>query len=328
MRRYVRSYALSFVKGLLIASGTAASLVAVHHVLAPPAPETIAAPGSVHEKAPVAAAPVLPVASPPIKIQAAHEPAAGLGPMPVAAKPVRPAKTGAGEAQRSLTRNIQNELARVGCYKGAADGTWSPETRAAMAAFNDSVQVRLPLNRPDYILLTLLQGHAAKACRPASPEITAQRPAPKSSARRIAKTEREPNWRTAAAPVPQPPALPTAPATPDTVAIAPQPAPPPLPLPGRMAVGVPLPPAGIPIIERQTTLTAVPAAPPVALPQAQSPVAPLRDRDTGPQITRQPAALSAVPRPAPHQREARPRRSPRPAGPSGGTFFQLSRNAP
>jgi len=64
----------------------------------------------------------------------------------------------------SLAASIQTELKRVGCYAGDADGTWNEPTRTAMTAFNTSVRVSFPTERPDYILLTLLQGHSAKAC--------------------------------------------------------------------------------------------------------------------------------------------------------------------
>ncbi len=64
----------------------------------------------------------------------------------------------------NLAASIQNELRRVGCYAGDADGTWNEGTRVAMRAFNTSVHVNLATDKPDYILLTLLQGHSSKAC--------------------------------------------------------------------------------------------------------------------------------------------------------------------
>jgi hypothetical protein len=66
--------------------------------------------------------------------------------------------------KNGLVASIQHELGRVGCYAGATDGVWSDKTRAAMEAFNASVRVNLSTAQPDYILLTLLQGHSARAC--------------------------------------------------------------------------------------------------------------------------------------------------------------------
>jgi peptidoglycan hydrolase-like protein with peptidoglycan-binding domain len=70
----------------------------------------------------------------------------------------------ASGGRSSLVTSIQEELRRVGCYAGDVDGAWSDRTKVAMKAFNASVHVSLATDRPDYILLTLLQGHSSKAC--------------------------------------------------------------------------------------------------------------------------------------------------------------------
>lgn len=68
------------------------------------------------------------------------------------------------EARRELVRDLQTELKRVGCYEGEVNGVWTPSSKKAMAAFTDRVNATLPLEEPDFILLTLVQGHGAKAC--------------------------------------------------------------------------------------------------------------------------------------------------------------------
>lgn len=68
------------------------------------------------------------------------------------------------DARRVLTRAIQGELKRLGCYDGLADGSWSPATRRAMGTFNERVNASLPIDEPDYILLTLLQGQSGRVC--------------------------------------------------------------------------------------------------------------------------------------------------------------------
>lgn len=68
------------------------------------------------------------------------------------------------ETRAELTRDLQKELARVGCYEGEITGAWTPSTKRAMSAFMDRVNASLPIREPDYILLTLVQGHAAAAC--------------------------------------------------------------------------------------------------------------------------------------------------------------------
>ena len=65
----------------------------------------------------------------------------------------------------SLTRTLQGELKRVGCYDGYINGDWTAPTRNAMKAFADYVNARLPVDKPDIVLLSLIQGYEGKACR-------------------------------------------------------------------------------------------------------------------------------------------------------------------
>jgi hypothetical protein len=68
------------------------------------------------------------------------------------------------DQRRTLVHDIQTELKRVGCYDGEPDGTWSAASKRAMASFTERVNASLPFEQPDFILLTLVQGHAGKAC--------------------------------------------------------------------------------------------------------------------------------------------------------------------
>lgn len=111
------------------------------------------------------------------------------------------------EAQRVLTRSIQQELARVGCYKGTIDGRWSDSTRSAMEAFTSAVEVRLPLAAPDYILLTMLQGQNGQTCDVRKePAVTIARteapvPVPR-PARKPERSEQQAGWTTSVASLP------------------------------------------------------------------------------------------------------------------------------
>ncbi len=67
-------------------------------------------------------------------------------------------------ARRKLIQAIQTELRRVGCYGSDIDGTWNDGTRRAMKAFTDRINATLPVEEPDYILLTLVQGQKVQAC--------------------------------------------------------------------------------------------------------------------------------------------------------------------
>lgn len=73
------------------------------------------------------------------------------------------------EQRVKLARELQAELRRVGCYEGNIDGDWGLSSKDAMAMFNDRVNASLPFDEPDYILLTLVQGHQGRACGLACP---------------------------------------------------------------------------------------------------------------------------------------------------------------
>jgi hypothetical protein len=68
-----------------------------------------------------------------------------------------------------LTREIQRELKRAGCYGGAITGAWSPAVRRAMKAFTDRVNAALPVEQPDQILLALMQSHRQATCSASCP---------------------------------------------------------------------------------------------------------------------------------------------------------------
>jgi hypothetical protein len=64
----------------------------------------------------------------------------------------------------AIGRELQKELKRVGCYAGELNGVWTTSTRQAMNAFTDRVNAKLPTNKPDSILLTLVRGYSSKVC--------------------------------------------------------------------------------------------------------------------------------------------------------------------
>jgi hypothetical protein len=55
-------------------------------------------------------------------------------------------------------------LRRAGCYWGRIDGSWGFATKDAMKEFTDRVNAALPLDQPDYVQLTLIQSHGDKVC--------------------------------------------------------------------------------------------------------------------------------------------------------------------
>lgn len=68
----------------------------------------------------------------------------------------------------ALARDIQSELARLGCYGGAVDGVWSPEAQRAAGAFVAKANARIPANEPDFALFSLTKtATPEQACGPA-----------------------------------------------------------------------------------------------------------------------------------------------------------------
>ncbi|MFA5950199.1 MAG: hypothetical protein WC807_07940 [Hyphomicrobium sp.] len=63
-----------------------------------------------------------------------------------------------------LTRALQKELARVGCYDGPISGRWTTRSRKAMEKLLASANARLPSDKPDPVLLALAKGETEGAC--------------------------------------------------------------------------------------------------------------------------------------------------------------------
>jgi hypothetical protein len=114
-------------------------------IVAPqPRPATRLAQSGATERAPAASTPFV----------ATVTPRAGEPPAPRIAIPK-------GEA---LTRELQKELRRVGCYDGEINGAWTQSTRRAMKAFTDRLNASLPVDAPDPVLYALLQGERGEVC--------------------------------------------------------------------------------------------------------------------------------------------------------------------
>jgi hypothetical protein len=70
-----------------------------------------------------------------------------------------------------LARALQRELKRVGCYSGEITGVWTTSSRMAMRAFTERVNATLPIDKPDPVLLSLVQGHQGDACTANAPPV-------------------------------------------------------------------------------------------------------------------------------------------------------------
>jgi Putative peptidoglycan binding domain len=66
--------------------------------------------------------------------------------------------------REALTRELQKELRRVGCYEGDISGTWSQSTRRAMKTFIERMNGRLPIEEPDAVLYSLVKSQDQRVC--------------------------------------------------------------------------------------------------------------------------------------------------------------------
>lgn len=74
------------------------------------------------------------------------------------------------ESHYKLVVDIQQQLKRVGCYWGRTNGAWNNNTREAMRSFTANTNAALPVDKPDYLLLSLLKSHNGRSC--GTPETT------------------------------------------------------------------------------------------------------------------------------------------------------------
>lgn len=250
MLRVKRSLITAFLSGLSLAAAATVGAIAVLLMLSPPTSDDVASP-AVNQGPHQARTEALPAntqltLSDDLKV--AH---------------ARVAQQMADvEAQRVLTRSIQQELQRVGCYSGPVDGQWTERTKNGMAAFTQSLNVKLPLGAPDYILLTMLQGQRTSACQNGTPRETGtttarapERPRVRtpstaaatvttgsipSTGRAEAKTAEVGDFRTSVVTATESVVMPAPPLSPSVIlpfTTHPQTS---APLPGRMAVGAPI----------------------------------------------------------------------------------------
>lgn len=318
MRRVKRSTITAFLTGLSLASAGTAGVIGVLYLVAPPAPDDVASQAQTNGPFQTRTQELPENAQLTLADDISHAQA-------------RVAQHKADfDAQRALTRSIQQELQRVGCYSGAIDGSWSDTTKSGMASFMQSLKVKLPVSAPDYILLTMLQGQKSAACgtpRSLEPATTTAQ-APDRPKARVTKTDTRPivieqagpavgEFRTTVATANEPVVAPARSLQPIVTmpAATKAPAAALAPLPGRMAVGAP--------VEH------TPAMPEVA---PGSPAAPVAEEQEKPKVVR-----------PTRTREARSARDYRPApvwgyGPPGASraagnssrysFAKLNREAP
>lgn len=69
------------------------------------------------------------------------------------------------KSRYKLIVDLQRKLKTKGCYYGRIDGSWGPGSKRAMHSFMQRVNAALPVEDPNYVLLSLLKSNAGASCR-------------------------------------------------------------------------------------------------------------------------------------------------------------------
>jgi uncharacterized caspase-like protein len=84
--------------------------------------------------------------------------------------------TGTAEAQRGIesprqvAEDMQRELKRVGCFSGAIDGAWGPQSRSAIERFNQAAKLDLQAEAPSTQDVTKVKSFAGLVCEQVASE--------------------------------------------------------------------------------------------------------------------------------------------------------------
>lgn len=197
------------------------------------------------------------------------------------------------DARYKLVVDIQQNLKRVGCYWGRVNGSWTSSTRESMREFTSHANAALPVEKPDYMLLSLLKGYNGKSCGGAESTTVANAP------------EVLP-WKAAAADQPQAKTRLFTPVPTSVVATE--------PLPGRMSIGGPLPPATQePLVPGTSTQPSHGTATAALEPSASAPTSSPSASGTS----------AAAPRPRPSKKSSGSWRKPSPGTPRYNLMLSL-----
>lgn len=236
LRRRRRSRFGAFALGLVLAASGAGLAITAHDLLAPPTTRSADDTGVIEyassalerwsrvfgQQGSEQAASAEPQASPPGSVPSVAD-RPGVAADAFSSKQ----QIAASESGRALARDIQLELQRVGCLATGAHGRWDDATRLALMAFAEIVRVSVDAGAPNYVHLTLLQGHGTRACvRPCSADggvagcvprsVIARQRAPAGAETVTSKDERRD-------PAASPPPAPVAAATPRATLVPPPP---------------------------------------------------------------------------------------------------------
>jgi uncharacterized caspase-like protein len=101
------------------------------------------------------------------RVEAAAVPAAPPAPAPVTAAPeknVTVAALNPAPSQTDITKSVQSELRRVGCYSGNTDGDWDSSSQRSLSQFNRSAGTKLDVKTVNADTLDAIKQKPSRVC--------------------------------------------------------------------------------------------------------------------------------------------------------------------
>jgi uncharacterized caspase-like protein len=101
------------------------------------------------------------------RVEAAAIPATPPAPAPAAPEPeknVSVASLNPARSQTDITKSVQSELRRVGCYSGNADGDWDSSSQRSLSQFNRSAGTKLDVKRVNADTLDAIKQKPSRVC--------------------------------------------------------------------------------------------------------------------------------------------------------------------
>ncbi len=98
------------------------------------------------------------------RVEAAAVPASPPAPAPAPEKNTTVAALNPAPSQSDITKSVQSELRRVGCYGGDADGDWGQSSQRSLSQFNRSAGTRLDTKTVNADTLDAIKQKPSRVC--------------------------------------------------------------------------------------------------------------------------------------------------------------------
>ncbi len=105
-----------------------------------------------------------PIETATIKLVEAPQPVTRPRPAPAPAATPALMRDVVPETSFEIVRKLQTGLKRAGCYRGKVNGAWTSTSRRAMRSYAETVNATLPVDKPNAVLLALIDANPDARC--------------------------------------------------------------------------------------------------------------------------------------------------------------------